>query len=107
MERCWGEKEGSIHGTSLTMLEDSEIPKGAEKWLEFEHRVLSAVSYILETSSNPLIVAHGGVFVVLAKYFRKLNMRADNCSIYYFKPLHEINNSWYIIDLKNTQEFME
>lgn len=107
MERGWGEQEGQpAPDFSLSSLTDNELPHGAEIWAEFEKRVLLATHKILDQKyiSPPIIVAHGGVFVVLAKYFGMPQMRAGNCSIYLFESPSNDDIPWSIHDLGDTEE---
>lgn len=81
-------------------MKDSELPEGAETYDEFQSRVLEAVTEILNISpSPPLIVAHGGVFVVLSQYFGISNLRAANCSIHFFQPPENLNLPWSVNNL--------
>jgi probable phosphoglycerate mutase len=100
MERKWGKYEGDDHKFFLTGLKDDELPHGAESYDEFQLRVLKTVAEILNVSpSLPLIVAHGGVFVILTKHFGITNLRAANCSIHSFIPPQNSNLSWSIQNL--------
>lgn len=94
MERFWGEGQGKLHNVKLSSLNDEEIPLGAEKWLEFESRVINSVTDMLnKNNEKPVIVAHGGVFVVLAKYCNEPSLRSDNCELYLFEPF---DGRWFI-----------
>lgn len=100
MERGWGNREGCEHKSFLSGVGDEELPEGAETEYELEWRVLQAITEILNTSPPlPLIVAHGGVFVVLAKYFGTANLRAENCSIHSFTPAQNLDLPWSICNL--------
>lgn len=101
-ERKWGEKEGCLHNNPLSSLKDSELPKGAEKWDEFELRILTAIKEILEISSGtPLIAAHAGIFIVLVKHFNVSYLRANNCAAYFFSPQNLKDYSWNILNLSD------
>ena len=98
-ERGWGEYQGSTY-TSLSSLKDSELPNGAETLDEFEVRVFIAMQKIL-TASNlpPLIVAHGGVFALLARHCVDQDLRAANCKPFFFKPPPNSGGLWHICNL--------
>ncbi len=104
-ERNWGEKEGKTHNISLTAITDLKLPKGAEKWEDFELRTLLTIQQILNSSLiPPLIVAHGGIFVVLAKYFGMPSLRANNCSVYLFRAPDIEGYPWFICNLTDEDE---
>ncbi len=98
-ERGWGEHQGSAHA-SLSSLKDSELPNGAETLDEFKMRVFTAMQEILTASElPPLIVAHGGVFAVLAKHCVDQNIGTANCKPVFFRPPTNSSDLWCICNL--------
>jgi probable phosphoglycerate mutase len=98
-ERNWGVFEGIVYNGILSNLKDEDTPQGAETLTEFKNRVVSSINKILKDDLTPLIVAHGGVFVILATLFGYSNLRAGNCVPYLFAPTDVHTNSWSIKSL--------
>jgi probable phosphoglycerate mutase len=98
-ERNWGVFEGAIYNGILSNLKDEETPQGAETLTQFKNRIISTSNRILKEDSIPLIVAHGGVFVVLTTILGYPNFRAANCVPYSFIPENVFDNSWSITPL--------
>ena len=107
MERGFGESDGTPYNESLTTLANTELIKGAETFDVFETRVLKAVEGILtESKSPPLIVAHGGVFVILAKYCgASSKLRAANCQLFLFRSPERQAHPWFICNLSDKEDF--
>lgn len=99
MERCWGEEEGYPHKQFLSQIPDHQLPIGAEPWSVFSKRVMHALNEILESSTTPLIVAHGGVFVAIINAFGSPDLRAGNCDIFLFQPPLHKSTKWFISNL--------
>ena len=109
MERGFGERDGTSYDGALTTLSNTSAIKGAETFDVFEARVLTGVRKILEESkSSPLIVAHGGVFVVLAKYCgASPDLRAQNCQPFLFRSPQHPTHPWFICDLIDGEDNIE
>lgn len=103
MERKWGEYEGTPHMEHLSSLCDADLPKEAETMNEFAKRVLETMHKIVaESTEVPLIVAHGGVFVVLAKSLvMRPEIRSSNCHPFLFEPPKHDGNQWSICNLSD------
>lgn len=108
MERCWGVGEGEVYlglGPDMNMTEEVDkvehtLPFGAESYINFKERIIRAFQEILEPQIlPPLIVSHGGVFLLLAKSLAHTNTTASNCEIYYFNPPYPNGASWALQNL--------
>jgi len=110
IERGYGELEGysreefaKIYGTLPYQLLDKNIPPSSqiEKLIEFEKRIISTFSEILKnTPKTPLIVAHGGVFIVLVKLVSGINLISPNCVPFLFEAPSKKSNPWVIREIK-------
>jgi broad specificity phosphatase PhoE len=79
---------------------ESNLPEGAETYKAFETRVINAFRSILVPSQKPpLIVGHGGVFLVLTRLLSQTTLSAENCALYYFRPPEQSDHPWSIINL--------
>ena len=102
MERCWGEMEGTpFQATFLSKRNDEEIPTGAESFSEFQQRVSKGLNEVLSSSSSKLIVAHGGVFMVIISLLRIPDVRAENYIPYCFQPPIGLASSWSICEFES------
>jgi len=97
-ERSWGELEGKSHNMVLSDLSDEQLLQGGEEFGKFEERVLKALKEILSLPEKALIVAHGGVFVILARYLGYPSLRSPNCMPFYFQATKD---SWLINNLSD------
>lgn len=112
-ERGWGVGEGETHKhflpdmtpmNKVTKSSESDLPKGAETYEEFEERVIRAFKEILMSSQKPpLVVSHGGVFRVLTTLLAKDMMAAKNCDLYFFKPPETLRQNWDMINLTESE----
>ena len=104
IERGWGENEGQPHSpeTSLSTLEEKDLPKGAESYADFQRRIITALRQVLHHSPGiPLIVAHGGVFVTLIHFLQHMPLHIHNCLPYLFTPPQEVGKLWTFQELKS------
>ena len=104
IERGWGQDEGKEHplDTSLSTIEDKDLPAGAESSIKFQTRITTALAHILEhCDGTPLIVAHGGVFVTLIHYFEHQPLHIHNCLPYLFQPPLENTKGWTFQEIKS------
>lgn len=100
-EYCSGEREGQSKiddNFSHRWLKD-QPPMGAETVFEFEERVLRGIWKALENAGPVLVVAHAGVYSVVARALGSPNARAKNCSPYYHMPPERNDHPWLINDL--------
>lgn len=102
LKECrWGDREGqpkSDDGFFHRWL-NGQPPIGAETVYEFEERVLSGLWKALEFTGPVLIVAHAGVYSVIARTLGSPHVRARNCSPYYHRPPEHKGNPWFINEL--------
>ncbi len=100
MDRAFGELEGSPYNV-LSSATSTELSQDIEKFDEFEIRVLKTVAQILQESlCPPLIVAHGGVFVILTKYCAgSTDFRSVNCQPFLFRPPEHETHPWFICEI--------
>ena len=87
--------EGKPLDTTVNWFDDINTPKGAETATAFIGRIHETVCSILTTYECPLLVSHGGVFMVLAHLLKQPNLRSPNGIPFYFKPL-EVEEKWDI-----------
>ncbi len=74
-------------------------PPGAESYQEFAARTARSVNKCLEiTSGIPLIVSHGGFFMVLSKHLGFNFLQIDNCELVYITPRQD-SKQWEITSL--------
>ncbi|MES2215576.1 MAG: histidine phosphatase family protein [Pseudomonadota bacterium] len=106
VERGFGELEGSPYNLSLSAITNTELPMDAESFDAFEIRVLKAMEQILQgANTSPLIVAHGGVFVVLAKHCAgNVDIRAANCQPFLFRPPEHETHPWFICEIGDEEK---
>jgi probable phosphoglycerate mutase len=100
-ECCWGDREGqpkSDDGFFHRWL-NGQPPIGAETVHEFEERVSRGLWKALELTGPVLMVAHAGVYSVIARALGFPNSRAKNCSPYYHRPPEHKGHPWFINDL--------
>ena len=84
-ERNWGD----IEGMPTTEMPPQEMtPPNGEPWLEFRERVLTALNTLLDQYELPLIVAHSGVYQVIASELANSEHqeRPRNAQPILFKP---------------------
>jgi len=79
-------------------------PEGAESWVIFKHRVISATIKSLQNDGTTLIVAHGGVYSAIMDFLGFPNQDADNCIPYLFTPPVLPNQLWNIHNLIGNEE---
>ena len=103
-ERGWGEGEGKPFDENFFVnLPDHLLPEGAEKYPDFEARILSALKSATAMADQPtLIVAHGGVFMVLTRLMGYPNLHAENCVPYLFRPPATKDQLWFVCELGQT-----
>lgn len=99
-ERKWGVAEGLNNGGTISFLSDINLPEGAEKYQDFENRIFQGVKkMLLSQDSYPVMVAHGGVFKVLAKILCGVSeIACDNGQIFFFTP-PLLSNKWDVTAL--------
>lgn len=100
-ECCWGTREGqpkTDDGFFHRWLK-GQPPVGAETVYEFEERVLRGIWKALEINGPVLMVAHAGVYSVIARTLGSPYNRARNCSPYYHRPPQHKGHPWFINDL--------
>lgn len=99
-ERAWGEAEGLDNGGAISFLSDVNLPKNAENYKDFENRIIKGVKgMLLSQDTYPVMVAHGGVFKVLAKVLCGiLEISCPNGQIFFFTP-PLLSNNWDLTSL--------
>lgn len=102
-ERSMGEAEGKQKNDLIFELtSDENLPKGAEKAIDFRKRVLNSLSYCLGDDKNidPLIVSHGGVFQVLTEALTNhKNIKINNGEVFCFSLSSFQHDKWDLIKL--------
>lgn len=102
-ERHWGQLEG-VSRAYVKELMAQDMLSDAETSVNFEARVLKALCQILNTPHvTPLIVAHSGVFMVLAKMMGYSSLRTSNCIPFLFKPPEHKTHPWVICNLSGEE----
>jgi uncharacterized phosphatase len=103
-ERSWGSLEGRTRDSvDLSFLSDKNIASDSETYLAFETRIISAMKYILTSQMQyPLIISHGGVFMLLAHLLigKRDTPPCPNCKTFIFTP-SSIDKSWEITPLEH------
>jgi uncharacterized phosphatase len=99
-ERSWGSIEGEDYKNNLSFLTDDNLPNNGEKCKDFETRIIEGTKKILLSKYGyPLIVAHGGVFKVLANLLtNQSNIACPNCKIFFFSP-PKLTDKWEISEV--------
>jgi broad specificity phosphatase PhoE len=99
-ERGWGKEEGQLSDFKGIEITTTNIPEGAEHYSALETRVILALKEILaQPSKPPLIISHGGIFMVLTKLLAHASLPLENCSLYFFRPPEHPKNPWFIVKL--------
>ena len=95
-ERSFGSFEGK-ENNNVSFLSDANIAIDGEKYLDFEKRVIEAIRKILLSPYKyPVIVAHSGVFKILAHLLaRKQDVPCPNCEVFFFTP-PALSDKWEI-----------
>lgn len=70
--------------------------EGAESWIIFKSRVITALIECLEKEEKILIVAHGGVYTAIMDFLGYPSQESDNCVLYSFTPPNEKTNRWIV-----------
>jgi uncharacterized phosphatase len=103
-ERSWGSLEGKTRDSiDLSFLSDKNIAPDSETYLAFKTRIISAMKHILSSQMQyPLIVSHGGVFMLLAHLLtnNKNTPPCPNCKTFIFNP-SSTNKRWEITPLEH------
>ncbi len=99
-ERAWGEAEGLDNGGTISFLSDSNLPEGAELYQDFANRAIKGVQkMLLLQDSYPVMVAHGGVFKVLAQKLCGIQeISCHNGQIFFFTP-PTLGHNWDVTSL--------
>lgn len=85
-EHCMGKWEGRAWHEVVPKLENKVDPENGESFADFNKRIFSVITDILNTYSLPLIVAHGGFWHALASlYGYKAKEWPVNARLYLFR----------------------
>ena len=85
-EQNFGDWENKGIGLYLESYVQRSTPKNGESFDEFDDRIRGALTDILNTHKNPLIVCHGGVFRSFHSLYKQGHFFVDNAMPYAFTP---------------------
>jgi len=100
VEITWGEAEGTTFDPTLSIVDDTRKPKGAETFFAFQKRVIETMASVLLMEKLPLIVSHGGVFKALTHHMGYKDLSSSNCVPFFFKPPCEPSYPWVVCALE-------
>lgn len=105
----WGEFEGQLKQTNLTIFEkwlQGSGPQGSESRINVEKRVLIALGQCLTKNGTTLIISHGGIYNIMRFVLEKMEspVRTHNCQLSHFVPPTAQLEQWSVKSLPFERE---
>lgn len=98
-EAKWGEMEGELkhrHAGSFEKWLNGDTPQHAESCIEFQQRIIRALSTVLIPKKNTLLVAHQGVYWAFMKALGYSNATTSNATPYIFRSPETPAQPWTV-----------